>query len=551
MPGLAKRFRRARAGNVTTLFALVSPILIGLAAFAVDAAALNLEKRRLQAVADLAAIHAAGDPLDARSRVDAVLADAGYDLAAEAVVVTTGHYAADPARDPGTRFAPGIGPANGVRVVLSHPGRLHFATIFGMDPPAIGASATAAAAPRAAYSIGSRLAALEDGALNAVLGELLGTRVSLSVMDYHAIAGLDVQLLDVFDALAGRIGLTAGTYGDLLDARVRVADLAAAIASASGGNAVLVRLAGLVDDTIHVEMARLFAADGLAHLAIGTGAAVEAGIGALGLLNAAAMIADGQRHVRLDLGLRLPGVARIETRLVIGEPPQGGWFVFAGPGSYVRTAQLRLRLDVSVLGSAGLLGALSIALPVHAELAPAEAELVALTCPPGRPHAAHAAIAARPGILRLAVGEAPESAFLDTRRPLSVQRTGIVSILGRVARITARADVAMAQTAPHTVGFTHADAVAGRVQTVGTTTAVQSLTRSLLDQLELDLEVLGWSPLSWLLPDAVGIVRGLLVPVAPALDRTLETLFGVLGLGLGQADIRVHGFDCRNATLVQ
>ncbi|RDE09420.1 TadG family pilus assembly protein [Pelagibacterium lacus] len=550
MPARLLRFARAEAANVATLFALVLPLLIGAAAFAVDEAALHLERRQLQLVADLAAIHAAGDPARARDRVLAVLADADYALPAEAVVITRGRYAADPALAPAQRFVANADPANAVRVELADRGRIYFASIFGMAPPDIGVSALASATPRAAYSIGSRLASLNDGMLNAVLGGLLGTELSLSLLDYNAIADLDVGLFDFLDALAGRIDLTAGTYGELLAGRVALADIGAALAIASGGNAVLLHLAGLIDDTIHVEMLNLVAGDGLAHLALGSAAAAEARISALQVLSAAAMVADGQRQITLALGADLPGLAGIDVALVVGEVPQGGWFTLAGEGSYVRTAQVRLRLDISILGSAGALGLLDITLPVYAELAPAEARLAALSCPPGRPQAATATVAATPGVLRLAVGKTAPSAFLDTTRPLQVARTPIVSILGGVAEVTAHADIAMAQTTPIPVAFTHADVVNRSVRTVSTTTPVASLTGSLLSGLDLRLEVLKLNLLGALLSGATGAVSALVTPVAPVLDATLVALFDALGLGLGEADIRMHGFDCRNAALV-
>src|SRR5690606_28584241 len=187
------------------------------------------------------------------------------------------------------------------------PGRLHFASVLGIPPPTIGVTATASATPRAAWSLGSRLASLDGGMVNAVLGGLLGTELSLSLMDYNAIASVDIGLLDFLDALAGEIDLTAGTYSDLLASKVSLGAVAAALASASGGNAVLVRLAGLVDDSITLDMARLVAADGLVGLAIGTSAAIEANLDALGLLTAAALVADGNRHITLALGADLRG----------------------------------------------------------------------------------------------------------------------------------------------------------------------------------------------------------------------------------------------------
>ena len=547
MKAPARRFLSDARANVATLFALLSPVLIGMAAFAVDEAALNLERRQLQAAADLAAISAAGDPAHAAARVEQALSDAGYDPLPPTVIVQTGHYAPDAGLVPAERFAADTGPVNAARVTLRGPGTIHFAAIFGIEPPLIGVSATASATPMAAWSIGSRLASLDNGILNAVLGGLLGTELALSVVDYDAIADIDIGLLDVLDALAGEAGLNVGTYSELLDADVSLGALAAALASVSGGNGVLVDLAGLVDDSITVNMGRLIAADGLAGLAPGTSAAVAAKIDALGLLTAAALVADGKRQITLGLGADLPGLTGIEVALVVGEPPQGGWFTLAGEGSYLRTAQARLRLDVSLLGNGGGLGLLTIKLPIYAELAPAEAHLASLACPPGRPDLGRATIAARPGVLRLAVGHMPPSVFLDTRSPLVVSRVPVVSLLGGIARVTARADVSMAQTAPVPLYFDAPDIV----RTAATTTSVASLTGSLLDDLDLELEILQFNLLGGALSGAVGTVESFIAPLAPVLDTVLVTLFDALGVGVGEVDVALYGFDCRNAALVQ
>lgn len=550
------------------MMALALPLLLGVAALAVDEAALYTQQRRLQAAVDLAAIHAAGDPSNALARAhqalaDAQVIDAGLPLAALSPAaggplrVAVGHYRPDPTLAVSARFIPDALPPNAARVELSQPGTLYFAQAFMSGAPTLRAAAVASATPEAAFSIGSRLASLDGGMVNAVLGGLLGTTLSLSLADYQALAALDIDLLAFLDALAGTAQITAGTYGAVLDQRVRLADIATALAVAAGGSDpaavnLLLGLGNAISDGIWVEMARLIALDGLADIALGAmGAGAQATVNALELLSVSALLADGTRQVALGLGVGLPGLLGVDARLVVGEPPQGAWYAMGGPGAYVRTAQVRLRLELSVLGNGGVgIGLLNITLPVYAELAFAEARLATLSCPPGRPQQGTATIAARPGVLRLAVGRTLEADFLDTSKPLALQRVALVNVLG-IAQVTARADVQMAQTQPVMLHFTHADAVNGTTKTVSTTTPVASLTASLLGNLDLRLEIIGVNLLGGLLNSVTGIVQAALTPMAPAIDSTLVTLLTILGLSVGEADVRVHGFNCRAATLVQ
>lgn len=547
-------FARNAGGNMATLFALFLPVLFGVAALAVDQASLHLEKRRLQHAVDMAAIHAASAPGRAEAWARQALIDRGYDPQSGALTVEMGHYTPDPARLPAERFIAGAPSINAARVSLTQPGTLHFASAFGMAPPTIAARATASATPRAAFSIGSRLASLDGGVANALLGQLLGTTLSFTLADYRGIADVEIGLFDFLDGLASRIGVSAGTYGDVLDAKVKLADIAAALSAASGGKAMLATLAGRTDPALVVDMARLVVADDLADLTLGsaaTGGMAAASLNAMQLLTASALLADGSRQLSLDLGFDIPGLTAVSVRLVVGEPPQGGWFTLGGEGSFVRTAQMRLRIDFSLLGQGGGLGLLAITLPVYVELAPASARLASLSCPPGRPDLAQAGIDAIPGIARLAIGAVPQADFLDTTRPLAIAKTPIVTLLGGIARVTARADVSASQTAPVRLDFTAADAEAGTVRTARTSTPLSSLSASLLGATVLELEILQINLLGALLSGATGIVKNLITPLAPAIDTVLTTLLDMLGLGIGEADVRVHGFDCRMATLVQ
>ena len=560
---LARFFADTR-GNMAILFAGALPMLVVVAALVVDEAALYTQKRQLQSAIDLAAIYAAGDPNEAYARARRALIDSGHIGEAETLDqlrhenggplrVVTGRYQRDSAVAVSERFVAEAAPANAVRIEMAHQGRVFFANSFVKDAGHMRAAALASADPQAAFSIGSRLASLDGGIANAVLGQVLGTTISLSVADYDALLNAEVRLLDFLDALAGEIGITAGTYRDVLNADVSLGHIAAALGVASDGRAVSVfaDLAGVVDDAIIVDMARVIVADGLAYLGIASGAGVDARLDALQLLSAAALVADGTHQIDLALSAGVPGLTGIEVKLAVGEPPQGGWFTLGPAGSFVRTAQVRLFIDIAIVGhGGGLLGVLDVKLPLYAELAYAEAQLDALTCAPGRPSEVQAIIAARPGVLRLGVGRMDPARFSDTSQPLSLTRADIVRVAG-LARVSAYAMPDVGQIAPAALTFTHADIISGRPKTVATTTPVQSLVRSLLGNLDLRIELLGSNLLSGLLSGLTGTLEALLTPVAPAIDSTLTSVLGALGLSVGEADVWLNGLDCRSATLVQ
>ncbi|TIX61838.1 MAG: hypothetical protein E5V30_33610, partial [Mesorhizobium sp.] len=124
-------------------------------------------------------------------------------------------------------------PYNAVQVSLKKKGTLYFGAMM-MKPPVIGTTATASAQAEAAFSVGSRLASLNGGVVNALLGGLLGTNISLSVMDYNALASADIDVLSFTDALATELRLTGVSYSDVLASKATVGQIATAMADVPG-----------------------------------------------------------------------------------------------------------------------------------------------------------------------------------------------------------------------------------------------------------------------------------------------------------------------------
>src|SRR3546814_955353 len=90
--------------SITTAFGMT--MLIGSAAFAVDLGSLYLDRRKLQGIADAAAMSAAGRPGEERAAAERIIAancDCGITIAA----LTPGTYVADPSIQAEQRFTGG------------------------------------------------------------------------------------------------------------------------------------------------------------------------------------------------------------------------------------------------------------------------------------------------------------------------------------------------------------------------------------------------------------------------------------------------------------
>lgn len=555
-------FLRDAGGNFATLSALTFPLLLIVAAFAVDEAALYLEKRTLQAAVDQAAIAAAANPANARAIAGDVLARAGITPPGVPVaaltgidpgllVVETGRYAGDESLAPALRFAAGAQPENAVRVAYHQTGRLHFAGAFMADP-VIGAAAIAHAEAMAAFSLGSRLASLNDGLANDILRGLLGTSLSLSVLDHRALLDLDIDLLRTLDLLATRLDLTAATYDEILALSLPLPDLAGALLGAAlpgdPGAAVLTTLAPTLDRGISVRLADIIDLGPVGGERVG-GAEDRATllVSAMDMLTLGALLADGGRQLALDIGARVPGLLSASVNLAVGEPMRDTGYLTLGPANdTLETAQLRLLVTVHFrVNPGGALGILDVRLPLILELAPARARLVSVRCPPG----GRAGIDVQPGLLRLAIGR-PASPMVPDGG-LTAGPATIIDVLGLV-RATAHTDTVSHQSHPVRLDFVEADIAAGTIRTARTTTPLQSLLASLLRSTALEITVLNIPLLGPVLALGLKDLLALtLVGLAPALDTLLVGVLSALGISVGEADVRLNGLMCSRAVLVQ
>lgn len=575
--GATRRLLADRRGNFAVMTALCAPVAIALTAFAIDEGSLYNERRAAQSIVDLAAITAAANVNNAQQAVLTTLKDNGINsvtvqrpgtniapTASQAVVqVVPGRYTGMSSIATGSRFEAGKLPYNAVQVSLKKQGTLYFAASM-MAPPVIGTTATASTQAEAAFSIGSRLASLNGGILNALLGGLLGGNISLSVMDYNSLVSADVDVLSFIGALATRMNITAGSYSDVLASKATVGQIATAMANVPGldgtSSLALRSIASKATSTAKIPLSTLIDLGSVGNLGIGQkppGLSVTAS--ALSILTAAAVLANGSNQATVNLGATIPGLTSTTLAIAIGEPMQFvPWMAVGEAGTVVRTAQTRIKLDASVkVGNSNLGGGinlLAVNLPLNVEVAYAEAKLTDITCPSG-PSSINVSISALPGVVSAHLADSNASGFADFTQPQSFSDADIASLkllLIPLLQVTGSSAFSVTNMTPTNLTFNATDIANKAIKTASTKNLTQSLTTSLVNNLSLSVNALGLGlDVTALLGTVKPAVTTLLNGVTAPVDNLVYNVLGALGVRVGEADVRVTGATCGRAVLVQ
>lgn len=520
-----------RRGGVAILAAVGGALASVVAGVVVDGGSVVLHARRYQAAADLSALAAARDIGHAQAAARATATD---NLGPVAIETVTGMYRPDREIAPRDRFEPGVAEADAARVTVSGEAPLFFSRILGRDSTPITRTATAAlpaARPLAMLSIGSRLARIEGGAANQVLSGLTGSEVRLTALDYRHLADARVDLLTYSDALATRLGLTAGDYEQLLSREIDTGDALRVLAETSdGADAALGRLARAAEGR-RIRLSDLIGLETDSAATARQG--LSAKVSALDLASALIEV-GGERQVRLDLGAQA-GLASTEAWLAIGERPnRSPWLAVTREGRpIIRTAQARLYLSARTAEPLAALGQAD--LPLLVELAASEARLDAVSCL-GSPTAS---VGVRPGVGRVRLGQIDPARLDDFKRPLAVQPATLVSAGPLTVR--ASADAEAADAGFQTLRFSSADVAAQRTRTATSRGFASGAVGSLLQRLQVDVQAGGLGVGLGSLSSAVGrLISGL----APVLDGLIGAILAPLGVSLGEADVTVHGVSC-------
>lgn len=578
------RFWRDRAGNFATMTALAFPVLLVGAGLTLDAATLYVQKRDLQSVTDIAALTAAGNIAKAPQAAAVTLADNGItpvetvDAATAAtmraqnsltnsLLVQLGRYEADASKPLAQRFTAGGTPSNAVKISVRAKGQTYFPqTVFANTM--LGASAIALIEPQASFQIGTRLASVdtnESVILNELLGKLLDTKLSLSLMDYNNLLSTKVDAFKFLSALATELNLTAGSYQQVLDTQANIGHLLRAAASIPGlelntKNAVGKIVAALPATKNLVPLNNLLGLGKAGSAPLGSSPyglpanGTAPMVGLLDLIQASIGLSNGRKQVSTNVGVNLPGLATITVDLAIGEPPQGSQWLKMGPlGSFAYTAQTRLKITAELLEKLDILGLVrtNIRVPLFLQLGAARAELTQLTCSSNDIKTVRATISATPAVADLWVADVDSNqmANFNTTPSLPAGTLVDVSVLGLLKlkiKLAAHATAGNVSATP--LHFTYSDIQNRTIKSVQVKDYTTSLVSTVLSKTDLIVELSG---LSLNLKGVLGILSGLLGGVTQPLDGLLHNVLSALGVKLGVADVWMDGATCGKPVLVQ
>jgi uncharacterized membrane protein len=552
------RFGRDERGSVAVILAFALPAIVGVAALSVDVGSVYLATRRLQGVADLAAMAAARNPSSAQTAATATVADNAFDAAVSTQVVT-GQYVPDPTVPAAQRFQAGGASPTAAQVTLTTQTPLFFgAFLIGKNNVTISRSATAAQAQMASFQIGTSLVSLQGGVANSLLSTLTGSTVSLSAMDYNALASANVDLFQYMAALKTRLSLQTASFSSVLQMNVTPSVALSALSDALNSDgateaaaaaAALAQASGSAPPLALGDLFDLGPYSNQDHVSSGSGTGVS--IGALDFVSATLTAAQGGRQLALNLSGTVPGLSSVTAFLAIGQRQIGSpWIgIDNAQNVTVSTAETRLYIDSKVAPTSSLLSPLGVSLldvPVYVEIAQGKARLSSITCG-ATPSDEAVTLSVDPSVGQVTLGSVNTATLNNFSQPETPSPAVLLNLL--LIQATAASTVNLGGLVWQPVQFNASDIAGGTVKSVQTDDIAVATVTSLFANTQVSVQLAGLGLLIGAGP-ATNAVQSTLTSVAAPLDQTLDGLESLLGVKLGEADVKINGVRCQGAALV-
>lgn len=376
-PRLQFRGPSRQRGAIGLMAAGTLALALGFMLLVIDTGRLYLEQRKLQRVADTAALEAVtrdGNCLSGASATvyatqsatrNGFTVNPGNTLTVNCGTLQTG---ADHLR----AFTADATKSAAVQVIATRTVTTSIAAGVGAllsgGPASLTTrlSATAVAAePKltlAQLSIRSTLAGVDSSKsslLNPLFSTLLGGNVSLTAVGWDGLVKTDINLLKFMDQLAIELGVSAGNYNALLSTQGNVTQFIKAAATVVNRNgATLDVKTALANLQVSATNASPIKLGDLLQLQTGAQAAgLDATVQLFQLIQGFAQLANKNSAVTAVLPVNVLGLAGVTTRIKVIQPPQ-----FSAVGDpalakvaplgvnriYVRTAQVRILVSVDL-----------------------------------------------------------------------------------------------------------------------------------------------------------------------------------------------------------
>jgi len=408
---------------------------------------------------------------------------------------------------------------------------------------------------------GPRLAGVsstQSPLLNALLGSLTGTALTVSAADWNAVAVGNVSMNNTLAALQAT--LVAANTQTALNTPITLNQLSGALGTAASqaGNTGLALALGNVGTALNmpgtIKLGDLVTSDGIVG---------NTNVNALSLLTGAIQLFNYQNVATTPTPITVSGAslglgASLTNVAISAQVVEAPVYVCGPVGSAFHTAAIRVKLGMTLVSlnpSSTTLNVISLGssvtlgnLPIYVEVGHAAGAISLVNALAGT-----MSVQVTPGVASLYLGNL-DTTFFDRSHAivaasdLTPAKVGTVSILGLTIDVLAKAAAVGAAPYASTLAFSGATP-----QTLTATTGgsfASTLVTSLFGNLSISLGSslgLGVGTDNTLSSLLVPIVSGALSPVLTSLTTTLvNPLLSMLGIRLGEVDVTAGGeyLDC-------
>ncbi|WP_301838070.1 pilus assembly protein TadG-related protein [Pseudomonas sp. JQ170C] len=364
---MSSRFPARQRGAIGLMAALTLGMALLFLLMVVDSGRLYLEQRKLQRIADMSALEAAGQlgtcngigpSADALAKAGAKRngLEAPGRLETACGTLQTGtnslrRFNTDATRNEAIRVIVHREVATSVAAGV-------LALVKGNDlPTTISLSATAVAAtpkpPLAQLRIRTTLATIDTqkSALLNALADPLGARVHLDALGWQGLANTDINLLEYLDQLAIEVNAQVGNYDELLNSNVSATDLidAAVEVMKNGSNKALDVASNLAKLTVATDNNRVLKLADILQVSAGTPkAGLDTSLQLLQLVQGVILLSNKHNAAVVNLPVNVLGLVTAKIQVKVIEPPKVS--AIGNPQTdniNVQTAQIRTMISLN------------------------------------------------------------------------------------------------------------------------------------------------------------------------------------------------------------